>query len=88
MDIDTWERKAEVIQVIRTTLLKRGSGKAPDDPLRGVVQFWSLDGRLLAENDSWDGIPADQIDPGGAGKLTAMEEKAALAWRMTPPKLG
>lgn len=41
--------KAEVIQVIRTTLLRRGDGK--EDPIRIIEQFWSLDGQLLAEND-------------------------------------
>jgi len=41
--------KAEVIQVIRTESLK-GSG-TPEDPFRIVVQYWSFDGKLLAEND-------------------------------------
>lgn len=41
--------KAEVIQVVRTTLLRRGNGK--DDPIRIIEQFWSLDGKLLVEND-------------------------------------
>lgn len=41
--------KAEVIQVIRTTLTRRGDGK--DDPIRSITQYWSLDGELLAEVD-------------------------------------
>lgn len=40
---------AKVIQVIETEL-KRGKG-VEDDPIRGVMQYWSLDGELLAEND-------------------------------------
>ena len=40
---------AKVIQVIETTLLKRGNGK--DTPVRIITQYWSIDGRLLAEVD-------------------------------------
>lgn len=40
---------AKVIQVIETEE-KRGEGIA-DDPIRCVMQYWSLDGELLAEND-------------------------------------
>jgi hypothetical protein len=43
--------KAELIQVIRTTLLRRGSGKSSDDPIRIVEQYWTLDGLLLVEKD-------------------------------------
>jgi hypothetical protein len=39
---------AEVMQVIRTTLLRRGKG-VDGDPVRIITQFWSLDGQLLAE---------------------------------------
>lgn len=42
---------ARVIQVIVTTLLRRGSGKDENSPIRGVTQYWSLDGKLLAEVD-------------------------------------
>lgn len=41
--------RAEVMQVIKTTLLRRGDGKA--DPIRVVTQYWSLSGDLLAEVD-------------------------------------
>ena len=44
----------EVIQVIRTYLTVRGGSpveQARGDTCRRVEQFWSLDGRLLAEND-------------------------------------
>jgi hypothetical protein len=42
---------ARVIQVIETTLERRGSGKDESDPLRIVRQYWSLEGELLAEDD-------------------------------------
>lgn len=42
--------KAKVIKVIETTSI-RGSGETPEDMCRIVRQYWSLDGKLLAEND-------------------------------------
>lgn len=47
----TWDG-ARLIQVIQTTLLRRGKGKE-GDPIRIIEQFWSVDGKLLAENDRW-----------------------------------
>lgn len=41
---------ARVIQVIETTLTRRGRGVAGDE-LRVVTQYWALDGKLLAEHD-------------------------------------
>lgn len=43
--------QARVIQVIETTLTRRGSGLTKDSILRVVRQYWSLDGKLLAEID-------------------------------------
>lgn len=43
-------RGARIVQVIETTLVVRGTGEI-GNPLRMVTQYWSLDGRLLAEND-------------------------------------
>lgn len=40
---------AKVIQVIETEIT-RGKG-VEGDPLRGVTQYWSLEGDLLAEAD-------------------------------------
>jgi hypothetical protein len=40
---------AEVMQVIHT-LATRGAG-TNEDPVRYVHQYWSFDGRLLAESD-------------------------------------
>jgi hypothetical protein len=42
---------AKVILVIETED-RRGLGKS-DDPVRLVKQYWSIDGRLLAEVDHW-----------------------------------
>lgn len=41
----------EVIQVIRTTLTKRGKG-VEGDPVRTIEQYWTLDGKLLWEVDT------------------------------------
>lgn len=42
---------ARVIQVIETIAL-RGSGSNLEDPVRYVKQYWSLDGKKLAERDT------------------------------------
>jgi len=42
-----------LIQVIETTLTRRGTGVAPD-PVRVIRQYWSLDGELLAEVDPFE----------------------------------
>jgi hypothetical protein len=42
--------QAELLQVIRTTLLRRGEGK-PLDPIRVITQYWAVGGQLLAEVD-------------------------------------
>ncbi len=51
--------EAKVIQVIETTLMRRGSDKDANDPIRIIRQYWSLDGKLLAEVD-----PARDIGTG------------------------
>lgn len=40
----------QVIQVIRTTLTRRGEGTTAD-PVRLVTQYWLMDGNLLCEDD-------------------------------------
>jgi hypothetical protein len=39
-----------VMKIIRTMLLRRGEG-VTGDPIRIIIQYWSLDGVLLAEVD-------------------------------------
>ncbi len=41
----------EVLQVVRTRLLRRGAGKDASDPIRIIEQFWAMDGTLLVERD-------------------------------------
>lgn len=43
--------RAEVIQVIRVFSVC-GSGE-PHDPYRSLIEYWSLDGELLARKDVW-----------------------------------
>lgn len=50
--IGSFVKDVEVIQVVRTRLRTRGEG-VQGDPIRAIEQFWSLDGELLAENDTW-----------------------------------
>jgi hypothetical protein len=53
----------EVMQVIRTQLLRRGKG-TPESPIRIITQYWSMDGELLVEVDPF---PASQhSSPPGA----------------------
>ena len=42
---------AKVISVIETTLQTRGDGKSPTSPIRCITQYWSPEGKLLAEVD-------------------------------------
>lgn len=41
----------EVIQLIKTTLTKRGSGESMDDVVRVITQYWRMDGTLEFEVD-------------------------------------
>lgn len=43
---------ARKIEVIETTLLRRGAG-VEGDPVRIIKQYWSLEGELLAEVDEF-----------------------------------
>ena len=40
----------KLIEVIHATNQRRGKG-TEDDPVRIIEQFWSTEGKLLAEND-------------------------------------
>lgn len=44
---------ARVIPVIETKSA-RGSGNNPEEPVRTVTEYWSLDGKKLAEVDPTD----------------------------------
>ena len=46
------ESDVQVIRVIRTKLLLAGDGTTKD-PYRRVEQYWSLDGKLLWQNDPY-----------------------------------
>jgi len=43
-------KNAKIVQVIETTIEVRGIGHT-EEPWRIVTQYWSFDGKLLAEND-------------------------------------
>jgi hypothetical protein len=49
---------AKVIQVIETKAL-RGEG-VEGDPVRDILQYWTLDGRLIAE---WDPVTDGDKEP-------------------------
>lgn len=61
--------EAKVIQVIVTTLTRRGTGKDADSPIRIVTQYWSLDGELLAEVDPCPPTPLREVMRGGYDAL-------------------
>lgn len=42
---------ARVMQVIETTIERRGDGKDARSPIRVITQYWTLEGTLLAEVD-------------------------------------
>ena len=48
--------EAKVIQVIETTLTRLGDGKSAETSIRVITQYWSLDGKLLAEVDPMNGV--------------------------------
>jgi len=41
---------ARVVQLIETTILRRGEG-LESDPVRIVTQYWTFDGQMVAEDD-------------------------------------
>jgi len=50
VDVTPTAFKARTITVIETNLEKKGAG-TEEDPVRRITQYWSTDGRLLAEVD-------------------------------------
>ena len=45
------EKELEIIHLIKTTLLRRGTGETKDDPIRIITQYWDMEGNLLFEVD-------------------------------------
>lgn len=43
------KKEVEVLQVIRTNILRRGNGQ--DDPIRIIEQYWTMNGELIFEID-------------------------------------
>jgi hypothetical protein len=65
---------ARVIRVIETRLEVRGDGR--DVPLRAVTQYWSEDGDLLAEADSWcDRFTFDRLEKAARDLVDLLEVK-------------
>jgi len=46
------DNSARILTVIETTNMTRGNG-TEEDPVRVVTQYWTLDGTLLVEVDSY-----------------------------------
>lgn len=40
----------EIVQLIKTTLSRRGTGKG-DDPVRVITEYWTMDGKKEFEID-------------------------------------
>jgi hypothetical protein len=53
-------RMAQVIEVIETRAV-RGNGESTGDPIREVYQYWSRDGKLLAEHDTLKRLTNDSV---------------------------
>lgn len=47
----------KVIEVVETTLTRRGEGRTHKDPVRVITQYWSRGGQLLAEVDPFTPDP-------------------------------
>lgn len=53
--------EVEVMQGIKTTLLRRGSGNDELSPIRVITQYWSMAGELLAEIDPFVPPPTVRV---------------------------
>lgn len=51
---------AKLIQVIVTEIEQRGDG-TKESPIRRVTQYWSTDGKLLAERDPFPFTDIEKI---------------------------
>jgi hypothetical protein len=61
-------KDVEVIQVVRTTLLRVGSGVDATSPTRRVTQYWSFGGELLAEVDPCSRTVTPEDDYAAVGR--------------------
>ena len=52
--------ECEVVELIRTRLLRKGKGEA-EDPIRQITQYWTLDGVLLWEVDPLEELRAQTV---------------------------
>jgi hypothetical protein len=66
---------ARVIEVVQTTLVRRGDGIV--GPFRSIIQYWSKNGALLAEYDPF----ADQESAELRGQLRTLKEEHASLGR-------
>lgn len=58
--------QAKLIEVIETSILRRGTGNAGDnDPIRVVTQYWTKDGQLLAEVDPTPAVLFEELAAAG-----------------------
>lgn len=47
----------KIMQVMETTILRRGSGKSKEDPVRIITQYWDMEGNLIFEIDPCKSTP-------------------------------
>jgi hypothetical protein len=72
---------AKIIEVIVTTIARRGSGKSGAEPIRVITQYWDKDGNLLAEVDPYAALAFEQLAAAGdqlAHNLTYEQNAPAL----------
>jgi len=60
--------KVEIIQLIKTTLTRRGKG-IEGDPVRVITQFWDMQGELMFEYDPEKGLINHKIGAGFFGVI-------------------
>lgn len=71
----------QVLTVIKTRLLRRGSGVEADDPIRIIEQWWDMDGRLLFQVDTWNGEVEHGLGGDRTFKFSSDIESDGQRWR-------
>lgn len=46
-------KDVQIMEVVRTRLLRKGEGKTSDDPVRIIEQYWTMEGELIFEIDPY-----------------------------------